>query len=258
MTTLETNTKHVTSQDETHKSNRLSKYMDVFEFVTSNIFLVGAYFLGYHHYSIFYLTIPSIVTILPRFVIFCNRKRLLRAKKKRNHSLQNDFPTESAEWINQFFNHLWPCLDDIAQSWIMKKLHKIGLKVLKDDKHRFKINSVNCGLIPPTINDIKVTKSSSHGSDSMTHIDVNISHESDATVELSYFSFTSTIRKICWNGIVRISLNPISLIAKTKVNLISYVKLIQRSTVAENKLNLLIINLHAYISGGASKNNHIL
>ena len=69
--------------------------MDVFEFVTSNLFLVGAYFLGFHHYSIFYLTIPSIVTILPRFVICCNRRRLLHAEKKRNYSLQNDFPSES-------------------------------------------------------------------------------------------------------------------------------------------------------------------
>ena len=186
-----------------------SIYKDVFETVSANLFIIGAYFLGYHQYSFLYITIPSVLSLLPKAISYGCEERYFRTRKKDNYALENDSTLETAEWINQFLNHFWPLLDDIAQSWLTKKLHRIGLKVLKNDKHRFRINNATWGSIPPKISDIKFSNTSTDSSKTSMSIDVNLYHESDSSIELSYSSISTIVRKISWKGIARIIMRPI-------------------------------------------------
>ena len=211
---MECDTNYVASETKINPNKRIFRYKEGFEFVTSNLFIIGAYLIGYHQYSYFYLIFPisynTFFYSLPTLISYCNHKRSIRTDRKRNLTVQKENSPETAEWVNQFLVQFWPLLDDIAKSWMIKKLHKIGLKVLRNDKHRFKINNATWGSIPPRIDDIVIKNTSTDNYENILHIDVDLSHESDSTIELCYSSITTTIRKIDWKGILRIVLYPFS------------------------------------------------
>lgn len=186
--------------------NGMSRYREGFEFVTRNLIFIGIYFVGYHQFSILWITFPSIFSTITQY---WNRKRC--SHRQKNQPLQQNGPSETAEWINQFLQQFWPSLDDVAKTWLMKKLQKIGLKILRSDKHRFKISNATWGSISPKISEIRVRDTSGRANENGLMMDFDLTHDSDSNIELSYSSMNiaTIIRKFSLKGVIRVVLHPL-------------------------------------------------
>ena len=186
-------------------SDKMARYKHGFEFVTRNLLFLGIYLAGYHHYSIFYITFPS---LLPQVLRYWNSKKVLKGRYQKQHILQEHSVTENAEWINQFLEQFWPFLDNIAKTWLIKKLQKIGLSVLRNDKHRFKINNATWGSTSPKISNIRTSTTMNEENEHVLNLDIDMSHDSDSAIDVSYssMSITSIIRNFCWMGTLRVTL----------------------------------------------------
>ena len=192
----------------TLESDKMYKYQYGIDFLTKHLIFLGVYVIGYHHYPIFYIAIPSLV---PYVFAYLSSNNSTQASTPKEIQISDNTNVETADWCNRTVERFWPLLDDVAKSWMINKLCKLSQKFMRSDNHRFKINNATWGTCSPKIQDVQIKNVSNVSNGDILNLDFDLTHDSDSEIELSYspLNITTIIRKFSLKGILRVVLYPL-------------------------------------------------
>ena len=184
------------------------KYQYGLDFLTKHLIFLGVYLIGYHHYPLFYVAVPSLV---PYVFAYLGSSNSTQVSKPKEIKISEDTNVETVEWCNRVLERFWPLLDDVAKSWMIKKLCKLGQKFMRGENHRFKINNATWGACSPKIQGVQIKNVPNGENGDILTLDFDLTHDSDSEIELIYSSLniTTIIRKFSLKGILRVVLYPL-------------------------------------------------
>ena len=178
------------------------------DFMTKHLIFFGVYLIGYHHFPPFYIAIPSLI---PYVFAYLSSQSSTQVSKPREIKISEDTSVETVDWCNRMLERFWPLLDDVARSWMMKKLCKLSQKFMRGENHRFKINHATWGSCSPKIQDFQIKNVPNGENGDILNLDFDLRHDSDSEIELSYSSLniTTIIRRFSLKGILRVVIYPL-------------------------------------------------